>query len=296
MTLIPIYIILLVISYFKMRGNILMKKRWTPEELEYLKNNWNLLSLTEIITALDRTEDSITRKARRLNIDTRKKTEDKLVKTWTDEEDQCLINNYGIMSNKEISEIVNRSGTAISKRAKALNISNTLNRWTKKEEIYLEEKWGVISVEAIAKKLTKSKNSILLKAWNMNLRKQATSDGAYLTPPEISIITGISLSTVYSYIRKNKIKHKKFKVGNKMKYQILPKSLLVFLEKYKKDWNTQFADIDLIKSYFSSYFVASGNVIIKENIPEWLINKIIQEEKLFKPNAKFEEDIKTALA
>ena len=80
-----------------------------------------------------------------------------------------------------------------------------------------------------------------------------------------------------------------------IKYQILPKSLLVFLEKYKKDWNTQFADIDLIKSYFSSYLVASGNVIIKENIPEWLINKIIQEEKLFKLNANFEKDIKTAL-
>lgn len=272
-----------------------MKKRWTTEELEYLKNSWNIVPLSEIIITLNRTEDSITRKARRINIDTRKKEENKLVRNWTDDEDQYLINNYGMIPCKEISENIDRSPTAISKRAKVLKVSNTLRRWTKRDMLYLEEKWGVISVEAIANTLNRSTNSILLKAWYMGLRQQATCNGAYINPPEISALTGIALSTVYSYIRRDKIKHKKIKVGNRRKYQILPESLLVFLEEYNKDWNTQFADISQIKAYYSSYYVVSGKIVIKDNIPEWLTNKIIQEESLFNKNINFRRESKTIL-
>jgi len=255
-----------------------MKKRWKTTELEYLTNHWDRLSLSEFITSLDRTADSITRKARRLNLNTCKKEEDKLLRNWSIEEDTYLISNYGFMSNKEISININRGYSAISKRAKLLKISNTITRWNEVDECYLEEKWGIVSVEAIAKALKRSRSSILIKAWNINLRNQATANGAFLTPPEVSTMTGICLSTLYSYIRKDKIKYKKFKTGNRRKYQISPISLLVYLEKYKDDWNAQDADIPQIKSYFSSYVIISGQFVIKDNIPEWFINKVIKDK------------------
>lgn len=258
-----------------------MKKKWTPQELIYLKDNWEVTPLDKIIIILNRTKDSIIRKAGRLNLDTRKKIEDKLVKNWDNIEDQFIIDNYGLISNKKISQVIGRSSTAIAKRAKVLKISNTLKRWTKSDMYYLEEKWGIISVEAIAKKINRSVDSVLLKAWHMDLRQQATSNGDYLNPPEISVITGIPLSTVYSHIRKNKIKHKKFRIKNRRKYQISPQSLLTFLEKYESDWNSYFADITQIKSYFSSYNIVSGEVVIKNNMPEWLTNKVIQEKAIF---------------
>ena len=247
-----------------------------------------MLFLLDIIETLGRTEDSIIRKARRINIDTRKKEEDKSIKNWSYEEDQYLIANYGIIANTKLSEHIKRSPTSISKRAKRLNISNTLNRWEKEDELFLEEKWGIVSVEAIANTLNRSRSSILLKAWNMDLRQQATANGAYLTPPEVSSITGISLSTVYAYIKKDKIQYKKFRTGNKRRYQISPTSLLVFLEKYEMDWNTQFADIIQIKSYLSSYLIKSDRFTIKENIPEWLLNKIIRERNQFNKNVDYD--------
>jgi len=254
-----------------------MKKKWETTEVEYLTNYWNRLCLSEFIISLDRTADSITRKARRLNLNTCKKEEDKLQKNWKLEEDTYLIDNYGVISNKEISVNINRGYSAISKRAKVLKISNTITRWNEVDIGYLEEKWGIVSVEAIAKTLKRSRCSILIKAWHINLRNQATASGVYLTPPEVSTMTGICLSTLYSYIKKDKIKYKKFKTGNRRKYQISPISLLVYLEKYKDDWNAQDVDIPQIKSYFSSYVIISGQFIVKNNIPEWFINKVIQD-------------------
>jgi len=254
-----------------------MKKKWLIWELKYLKNNWNVLPLSEIILALGRTEDSITRKARRIYIDVRKKEKDKLVKNWKKEEDDYLICNYGIITNKRIAKDINRSPTGVSKRAKFLEIIKVVKRWTAEDEIYLEERWGMVCLKTLAKNLSRSIEAVLLKAWNMGLRQQVSASGTFLTPLEVSVMTGVCLSTLYSYIRKDKIRHKNFKTGNKRKYQITPESLLIFLEKYQEDWNSKYANIRLIKAYYSSYYITEGEIIFKENIPEWLSAKLKRE-------------------
>lgn len=156
-----------------------MKKTWTPDELQFLRDNWGKLSLEEILSALDRTEDSVLRKARRIGIDIRKKEEDKLIKNWTKEEDKYVMDNYGAITPKDMLKVLtNRTTNSIIKRAKTLGVANSLKRWTKEEEEYLKEKWGTVSLVTIAKNLGRTTMSVHLKAYNcLNLKEPIKANG-----------------------------------------------------------------------------------------------------------------------
>jgi len=260
-----------------------MKRIWTQEEVHYLIEKWGRVPLEQIMEALDRTEDSVMRKARRLGLDVHKKEEDVLKRKWSKEEDNFIIENYKVLSSKEISQHLNRTASAIRKRALALGISGTVNRWSEEEENFLKEKWGILNVDAVAKKLNRSRNAILLKAYQMSLREQITANGAYLTPNDISSILGVNTRTLYSWIYKGKIRHRRFKVGKKKKYQITVDAFCEFLEKYQDKWDSQKADLQQIKAYYVSYFITSDNTLtIRGELPKWLKKKIERDKQGFK--------------
>lgn len=264
-----------------------MYKGWTDDEVNLLISNWGCNRLEDLKSILNRSEDSIIRKARRLGIDVRKKEEDKIVKSWTSEEDNYLRENYGAVSLKDMSKHLRRTSTSISKRVKFLGIRKNIPRWTEEEEDYLQEMWGVYCIESIAKKLRRTKESILIKAHKLDLRQQVLANGAYLTPNDIADITGINLRTLYSWIREGKIEHKKFRVGKKRKYQIAPESLLKFLENYPDKWNTKEADLSIIKAYTSSYLITSdNNFVLKDRNPKWLEEKIMHDNEKYKLSGK----------
>lgn len=260
-----------------------MKKKWNKEEIQYLLDNWDKETPEKIMEQLDRTEDSVMRKARRLGLDVSKPEDELLKRRWTEEEDRYIVDNYGVLSVEEISYNLGRSVFALRKRAIAIGVTCEAKRWSTEEMEYLYEKWGILNLDTIAQKLNRSRNSITIKAYQMSLREQAGANGAYFTPSDISSILGINIRTLYSWIWNGCIGHKKFRVGKKKKYQITVEDLCRFIEEHQNKWNSQKADITQIKSYYTSYFITRNNTLtIRGDMPDWMQEKIARDKDGFR--------------
>lgn len=265
-----------------------MGKHWSQNEIQYLMLNWNKISYKEIMEELNRTQDSIIRKARRVGLNVCKMEDEMLKRKWSKEEDQTIIEKYRISTPEEISLHLKRTVSAIRKRALYLGVADKVTRWSMKEEEFLMEKWGISNLENIAKRLNRSINSVMLKAYQMSLREQIKANGSYFTPIDISNILNINIRTLYTWMRNGLIKNRKFKVGKKTKYQISVDDFCKFIEDYQCKWNSNEADISLIKCYYVSYLICEdGSLKIREEPSRWLDEKIIRDKqeyrKLMKP-------------
>lgn len=271
-----------------------MRKNWIQQEIKYLLENWGTTPLNEIMRVLDRTEDSVMRKVRRMGLNVCKMEEDIRKRKWSKAEDQIIIQSYKVATPIKICEELNRSVSAIRKRAIFLGVASKVSRWSTEEEELLKEKWGISNLDNIAKRLNRSKNSVLLKAYQMSLKQQINANGLYFTPTDISNILSINIRTLYIWMRNGLIRSRKFKVGKKTKYQITVEDFCKFIETYQEKWNSEEADIGLIKCYYVSYFICEdGSLTIREESIKWLEEKIIRDKqeyrKLMKPWTTYEE-------
>jgi DNA-binding CsgD family transcriptional regulator len=248
---------------------------WDKQEELYLLENWKVKSLHEIIDHLNKTENSVIRKARRLVLDVSKDTDELIKKKWTKEDDKFLIENYHILPLTIILEKLNRNKNSILKRSQFLGISRELRRWTPYEINYLKENWGIRNVNYIAKKIDRTPDAVLLKAHQLSLKEQVLANGYFLTPKCISDILNINIRKIYVYMLHNKLIHRKLKVGKKYKYQITIDAFLDFLKNNLQEWNSKNSNIQLIKSYYSSHYITkNNNFSVSIQIPDWLEQKI----------------------
>jgi hypothetical protein len=246
-----------------------MRNKWSLEEEKYLTNNWVQADVEFFMKELNRTRDSIVRKAQRMGLDTHKKPSESLKKKWCKEEEMVLIECYHVKPVEELLELLpDRTRDSIIKKAKQLGLNYENRCWTEEEVIYLEEKWGVVCVENIAKKLGRTKNAVLLKAHKIGLREQVIGNGQYLTPKDISSLLSVGIRTVYNWMNRGYIKYKKLKINSMKKYQITVINFRSFLENHKEKWSTRRANINFINSCFKT-------------VPQWLTDKI-EADKLKK--------------
>lgn len=90
-------------------------KRWTEEEIEYIKDNYYKKSPEEIGKHLGRTRTAITAKAHDLEL--------AINTAWSKEDEQFVIDNYQIMTRKEMAIKLNRTKTAIDVKMSKLGLS-----------------------------------------------------------------------------------------------------------------------------------------------------------------------------
>ncbi|WP_353095925.1 hypothetical protein [Tissierella praeacuta] len=90
-------------------------KKWSCDEIKYLKDNYGIKDIGEIQNELQRSRDSIFKKAKRLNLTS-------TVKKWEEKEVNYLIEKWGHVSIEKISEQLNRSNTAVKKKAIQLQL------------------------------------------------------------------------------------------------------------------------------------------------------------------------------
>lgn len=109
-----IKIILLYRINPKRRKFIIKQKRWTSEDVEYLKENHGVLSNLEIANFLGRTEGSVAAKAHDLKITNNKE--------WTNNEINYLINNYLTKTNKQLAIDLKRTKAAIDLKINRLGL------------------------------------------------------------------------------------------------------------------------------------------------------------------------------
>src|SRR5699024_4473474 len=84
-------------------------KLWTKEEIQYLKDNVNLLTKTEMAKVLNRTYKSIEKKMWEEGI--KKSGND--WKKWTDKEREFIIKNAEFMTQKELAAHLKRTKSAV---------------------------------------------------------------------------------------------------------------------------------------------------------------------------------------
>lgn len=89
--------------------------RWTEEEIEYLVNNYEEKNIYDISKTLNRSKDSVHKKAKRLKLT-------KSVKRWSENEITFLAENWGTYTKKEIAKALKRSDISIKKKAFELKL------------------------------------------------------------------------------------------------------------------------------------------------------------------------------
>lgn len=97
------------------------RRKWNEEELQFLRENYGVLSLEEIAEKLNRTIPSIKHKAERNGIKSVCKSEQR----WTDEQVRYLIKNYKLKTNKELAKILHKTKVAVDIKANNLGLENT---------------------------------------------------------------------------------------------------------------------------------------------------------------------------
>ncbi|QZY54218.1 hypothetical protein [Crassaminicella profunda] len=90
-------------------------KRWVKDEIDYLISKYNEKSIIAIADDLNRTKDSVFKKAKRLGLTTE-------LKYWTEKELHFLIEKWGKKSVGFIAKELDRSVTSIRKKANELKL------------------------------------------------------------------------------------------------------------------------------------------------------------------------------
>lgn len=156
---------------------------WTPQEEQYLRDNWSTLPVDQIAKVLsERTPKTISAKAFRLGL--------AKFRRWTSEEDQFLRAHMATLTYAEIAKrLGKRSKAAVKGRIAWLELENTYNKslkkngWTAQEDAYLKDNWSSQSVPQLAHVLTKRTNhAIALRALKLGIvRSQQERRNLYIS-------------------------------------------------------------------------------------------------------------------
>jgi hypothetical protein len=157
-------------------------KDFSNEEVNFIKNNYLMMSDKEIAILLNRTELSVHAKRVRMRF-LKEQPNEKI----TEEEKQNIIQDYlNNISINELSKKYNRFDSSIIRFLKVWNIFKPQNnRWTKNEIKILREIYPFSDWDNILKLIPKhSKEVIIAKAYKLNIKKE----DYYWTENDINIL------------------------------------------------------------------------------------------------------------
>lgn len=96
-----------------------MRKEWTKDEVEFLKNNYRVMSRKKLAEALQRSKGSISYKASTLNLQSKR--------YWTKKELEYLEENWGVVSLPTMAKRLGRSVEALKLKAGRLELGPFLD-------------------------------------------------------------------------------------------------------------------------------------------------------------------------
>lgn len=136
-----------------------INRKWTQEELEYLKDNYSVLGPTKILKVLtNRTFQTVTQKAQQLGLSR--------CELWSDEEVDILKENYSKLGPKKMKTLFNnRTVNAIRTKAKKLGLSYKEEvNWTDEELEILRKYYPSEGSKVIKRLNNRSAGGILVAA------------------------------------------------------------------------------------------------------------------------------------
>lgn len=106
------------------------RKRWTEEEEEYLRNNYENKTNKELAEKLNRTVGAVQKRAEKLKIAQKRKKQ-----SWTKGEEEYLIKNYKYKTNKELARELERTATSVARKKHDLELRIQYENTQNEEEI-----------------------------------------------------------------------------------------------------------------------------------------------------------------
>lgn len=246
----------------------------TKEQHNFIVDNYDTFTDNEISELIDLPRYKVC--SYRLSLGNKKRDN---YSEWTKEEEDFLIDNYKDMAYEDIGKSINRSESAIIKRAISLNLHKT-NLWSESETEYLNKNYENLDIIDIMKHLNRNYNSIASKANTLGLQKRKSP--RFYSKKELSGIkkmflkgdTILSISEIFDRDRREI--YKRLKDMNLYESNHFGKC-----QKYDGEIFNSFEELDVYK------FIKSCNVDIKRNksnfyykynryyIPDFIINKDI---------------------
>ena len=160
--------------------------RWTMEEIQFLKDNENKLTLQQIADQLGKSLNAVNCKRMSIKrvkslrvtpvvdkVETENLTENHF-KVWSKKDEQYLKENYGTLPVSEIARNLKRTEDAIKGRAYALGLVDekiTRAKWTKEEISFLKKSINKKTNEEMAQYLGRSVASVAAKLSELKLKK-----------------------------------------------------------------------------------------------------------------------------
>lgn len=140
-------------------------KNYTQEELNYIKENYDDMTVQELATNLNKTNGSISNAIRKMGL---MKQPHKL---WTEEEIQYLKDNYINKTSEEIAGYLNRSVHSINAERNRLGLIRH-ESWTKEEIDYIVNNFEFMTHIEMGKKLNRTEQSVRAKCFDLGLYKK----------------------------------------------------------------------------------------------------------------------------
>ena len=138
--------------------------RYTQEEDDFLRNNYQEMTATKISKRLGKSKTSIKNRISFLNL--------KKDINWTKEEEDFLKDNYKKITAKEIGEKIGRSEVAVRKRFQILGLKVEISSsFTEGEDHFIKSNYKNMSFKEIAEILSRPKGTIVSRARKFGLKK-----------------------------------------------------------------------------------------------------------------------------
>lgn len=226
----------------------------SENDLNFLKDNYNKLSVIEIAEKLNKSKTTIYKHIYKLGLH----FDNKVGKPWTNEEIDYLKNNYKKFTYKKLAEKLNKTEKGVNGKLHGLGLtkSNNSKNWKQEEIEYLKEAVLTKSYKEIQEHLGRSRNAIYNKVYELQLipnelknnkkikKEQADfilANYERMTDTELAIKLNVSVSSVAA-IRK---KYNKYKTGNEITGPTnIEKFIMNFLnsKNIEYDFNKQLGD------------------------------------------------------
>ena len=166
----------------KLRRNVNL---WTEQEIKLFEENYNKYGSAYCAKLINRSINAISSKAKELGI---KRTErNNSGRFWTKEEDEFLKTNYKSLGSHKCAEILTRSYTAITTRAKRLGLAEDIEdlKYSDIEIQFLKDNYMKYGSAYCVDKLNRSEDAIK-RFVNHNLKLKRLPQGSVIYCPELN--------------------------------------------------------------------------------------------------------------
>ena len=140
-------------------------KNYTNEDLDFIQNNYQNITVKQLAAKLGKTESSIYNAVQKLGLKKQKH------KPWTEAENDFLIQNYMSMSAKDMAIQLRRTYASVNTQLARLNLV-VHKAWTEQEVDFLKNNFDKKTHKELGEILNRTEQAVRAKCFDLNLYKK----------------------------------------------------------------------------------------------------------------------------